>query len=533
MTLTQWWQTLLDNLETLKQVYGLDELEQWKAAKNMADLGKDIEKKGITYAYNVESTIINASKRLGKPINPNEAAGIPDVSSPQQLLFAYFYYRHLCLFNDIQSGWLMQQGINSKKGSTKKSADALKSRIEGYLNNPSNIDAIKSYLNLSADITELSFTLVDDAITAKLKKDSELKQVEEEHSCEKTPPLVSQIEDSNSDVVALKEKLCSKIESDAQKIIDEYTKDQAISTLYTNLDAKVKETEQTLRTIASCQQSLQVINQNIKADSPTVEDKSHSTQPLPSSPTIGVVASSKWLLRKGIDVIQWVGRFGKLSTFTDKLDLIKPYSPDEQQRIAAKEQQRIAEEIQQKVTAKKQELLSQRNEAISKLNRKENQQFTANDFENLNSKQIERVADKFLEVRRIIYLQESIQIYHKRYNTGLVKFSLSGIIGKITTMLSKSFLRPLLFEVVLFQLEIKKLQDELRRLKEQTTAIPEESSENVQQSLIVTIQRTRQEVDTITQKSRYLLFKKRTEKASKEVTGLLISATATLSGGES
>jgi hypothetical protein len=139
MNLTEWWQAFGADLERIesKGVKGILKSKSWLLAKQLVESGVHIED-GLFEAKRLSDSMEVLMPSMGKPYkstldqNPQY---LPNVTNPEDLLFALAYHRHLVRYAKIDSSnyGIVLQGIKAKRELVKEGASRLKTRIDTWL----------------------------------------------------------------------------------------------------------------------------------------------------------------------------------------------------------------------------------------------------------------------------------------------------------------------------------------------------------------------------------------------------------------
>ncbi|KTC85698.1 hypothetical protein [Legionella drozanskii] len=170
MTLTQWWKQLNDDLNQLKPTLSKGDSSwdgsYWTAAEQMAIDGQTIEA-NIVSGESIKAKIYNQSKNFGsessagfKSTYDPDTQYLPQVTNPEELLFALTYYRHLSRYPEIDkvdpvvnsfiSGIALSK-IKEQRNLVEDNANELKRRILEFCNKPENVQAVKQEFPTVAD----------------------------------------------------------------------------------------------------------------------------------------------------------------------------------------------------------------------------------------------------------------------------------------------------------------------------------------------------------------------------------------------
>jgi hypothetical protein len=240
MTLTQWWKLLDDDLNQLKPTLSKGNPawagSYWSTAAKMAERGQTIEA-NIAFAESIKAEIYSKSQDFGsesiagfKSAYDSDTQYLPQVTNPEELLFALTYYRHLSRYPEIDRidpvvysfvARIALPKIIEQRKLVEDNANELKRRILEFCNKPENVQAVKQEFPTVADDT--------------------LKQVEK---------LAEPVE----------EKLLNQMETEVNTALEKFRKNQdfhdlkkcnqALVNLLGELNKSFLEKEKTLREIA-------------------------------------------------------------------------------------------------------------------------------------------------------------------------------------------------------------------------------------------------------------------------------------------
>lgn len=511
-TLTEWWVALTKDLTRLEPKVRSSHSEPWEAARAMAIQGVQIEGNalsGRTYANNIEA----AAVRLGTPFidDSQRPHHLPDVNDPDQLLFSIIYYQHLLRYSKIDSSTsaFVLGPVISRRPIVANNAAKLKQRIDAYCSNQANIDAVKAAF--------------PDALT------------------QSGATLFEQLENMLAEQ-SVEEKLLGQFETDTATIIAQHNPvTEGLVSLFTKLDNQLKRKEEALRGIALYQQLIELLNEGqltpesfenpayLRINYQVVADKwlaLNATIPEPSASTrfaLNTTRSAINLLRIPVHAVNSVVRWALgwitpqfisnraasiVDTVSNLTDAITPRSTTENKKNAliAAAQINIAT-------------------LAAKLHDEGKNHISCNDFKAMTSEQISTLADKVSTIRHMVQIKSCLEQYRKEYTRGLVKFSLTGVFKTITVLMSKSILRPLIFDKVLLTLEAKELEKQLVNLIAQTEATGEFDQAAIERQITEALSKTQRNSDDILKQSCYLLFKKDSREASAKLTEVISTAT--------
>jgi hypothetical protein len=124
------------------------------------------------------------------------------------------------------------------------------------------------------------------------------------------------------------------------------------------------------------------------------------------------------------------------------------------------------------------------------LNSVSGQQINAQDFNKMSAAAVQGLADKVSLIHYMVSLEKCLTLYQQEHSIGLTKFSLSRLFKPITTLLSKTFMRRLIFNGVLLALEAEKLKTKVERLIQKSKGESEFDKAQVKDELKLSLKMT-------------------------------------------
>ena len=509
MTLTEWWQQLTDDLTRLENKVENSGSEPWVAARLMASEGALLES-SLLAAMGRKRIIDSAAPRLGSRIDDpvtDEIQYVPDVHDPEQLLFAIIYYQHLLRYETIDSGHtLFVPAVIEKRPLVRQNALQLKQRIDQYCNDPENTARVRAaFPGLDQQQGETLLDQVNGWLTEK----------------------------------SIEEKLISQFEADANAVINGHQAGSDVSQLFINLDSRLKTKEGILREIAQYKKLVELLKddsllaENIDdADYVSLYYPEHAEKWMKLKATIPASGLRTELAvsaaRTTISMLRAPAQ-KIISTIGWTLGWITPQFIADRASSLVETVGNLTDSITPSTTMELRNglLIKAAEDNISSLatslNSNEERQISSQDFKDKTSDDITTLAEKVAAIRQIVNIQQCIEKYRAEHTTGLVKFSLLGVFGLITRLMSQSVLRPLIYEKVLLTLEAEKLEEKLADLKGRAER-DEAGSALVNNELSTSLREIKANSETIVSSSRYLLFKKDSIAASEELNAVVDAA---------
>ena len=534
LTLTQWCEAIISDLDRLETKLTLPKSDSWLGTVSMCSELREIENDlssfspfGLKRAWDRKPVIIAHSIKIGS-LYPNplttEKQYLPDIHSPVDLLFAIVFLQSLKRYQKIDRGSMLAlPKLRSQRPMVLLNEAELKRRIDVYCCTPGKVAEVEqAFKEVSGQSGE---TLYERVVSFLFKKLAEEKLI--------TVP-------ERKPITVAEEKLISILEADAGKRIN-LCKDDDINELFLHLNTGLRSKEAIIRKIASYQKLIEVLNteqlsvqelndpDGLKEKFPQYAtvwlnlnktiDKSISE----SSTTKRIVVGSTnlaistvlrlpltavgtalswmpgWRLVNGVSaLVANVGRFVDSKT--------PDFVGETHRRLLITEATRMMSDESRKI------------------NGRDFKHFKGDEFINIPSQQITDLADKVATIRHMLHIQECIVKYRQEHHSGIVKWSLSSVFRSITTLLSKSFLRPLIFDKVLLQLAAENLEKKLGDLIKKAEAGSSKKSE-ILHDLKKQLKKSKQSTLNIGIKSQYLFFKNESEKASQQLDDLMNVAT--------
>ncbi|KTD25966.1 MULTISPECIES: hypothetical protein [Legionella] len=464
MRLTDWWNALITDLDRLKVLVKQEtsNSEAWTAAMTMATEGREIEA-NLFAARTREANIKKASEKLGAEYTSSATEApqyLPNVTNPDELLFAMVFYQHLNRYAQINEGnSLVLNGVRANDAVVQANMIELKKRIEAYCNNEEEANKVKE-----------TFPGVTQQAGANL--------------FEKVQNMLSEL--------PLEDKLIGQFEEDAKKKIDEY--DQAnveynqsnIASLFTELDAALKKKEKILREIAEYKKFIEELPHDDSLLDRLKDDNAHELEQTfprvagelrsldtPDTERSGVTKVAVTATRAVIGAAETVGGWTNyliggtvgrvmpqginnlasslVSMVSGIKDTVKPLSN------VAKKKETLIEKAQQQI-----------NDLADGLNSGDDPKFkvSGKDFEKLSSKQVDELADKVATIRYIVHIQKCLALYEQKQATGIAKVTQIGLFKPIVNWLSTTSFRRLMHDKILLISEAENLEKQLESMKE-------------------------------------------------------------------
>jgi len=502
LTLTQWWYALADDLKKLKERKINDQFDYYKAANSMLGLGVQIEGNLIAAgAKGYDKQIKDASKKLGTAFIDVDGEKqttwyLPDANTPESLLFAVIYHKHLSRFEHITEGnKLVVTRLVADRPQIKRVAGEIQKRINDYCSTPQNV---ASFNTSFPEIAKQNGETILDKINNWLAD----KPVEEK--------LIEQFEQFTTEIIQ---------EHDVKK--------GDVKTLFENIESKLSGKVRLLREIASYKKMVELLNEgrtDINADENEFPGFAALWQNLNSSvpEEKGVNAFLANTALGATNVVQAVGRgiFNLGSKFSGVVPIPKTIT-DMASNVATTTSALVTAMTPDSLDEKRKKILIKKaNESISNasnsLKNNEKTLFSARDFDTMKATEVNELADKIEIIRRMVALQKCLALYREEHSTTLVKFSLSTVFKPITELFSQTFMRPLIFDKVLLVMEARKLENELDALI--LSANTQYDKAEIKQQIATTLgtakQRTEELVAHISE-SKYAFFKEESQAASK------------------
>ena len=513
MTLTKWWLALTDELARLAPKVTNVQSEPWTAALIMATEGAKIEG-NLFSAVGYKRTIDAAAVKLGAPYEDGETKStqyLPDVNGPEPLLFSIVYYQHLLRYKYIDTGnpFVLPSVIKAWP-LVERNANQLKLRIDAYCRDPEHANLVKAVF--PEVVNQQGSTLVE-----------QLEHWLEEQTVE--------------------EKLVAQFEADTATVIKEHNVvTGSLTSLFTKLDNRLKPKEEGLREIVAYKKLIESLNDgSLSPEELDLDNASHLQKKFPdfadrwldlnkiiSEPSL----ASKWAVnvtRRGIGLLT-VSAQVATSALRWSMGWITPKYISDRASNMADVVGGLYEGItpDSNIQRKKESVINAAEQVISSLasglNSSQNT-ITSNDFKKMSSTDVTVLADKVATIRHMVNIQKCLEEYRAEHTTGLVKLSLTGVFKTITVLLSKSFLRPLIYEKVLLTLEAKKLEDQLAGLIARTQDTDAFDKSSVNSELRSALATTKDHSQHIVKNSRYLLFKEESKVASKQLNDVVDTVT--------
>ncbi|EHL31992.1 hypothetical protein [Legionella drancourtii] len=519
MNLTEWWLAFADDLDSLAAKINNTQTDSWIGARTMIAEGVQIEANflwGMQYATKINT----AARKLGSPFN-NSASGqlmhLPDVNTPDSLLFALIYYAHLERYASINQGnpLVISQLINGRPG-IQCAAVEMKRRIDLYCCSQEHRDAFKlAYPDSTQQpgatfLEQVTHWLAEESVADKLINQLEIATSEligqynaGQERVANVITLFAKIENLlNSKVIALREIVAYKKLIELLNAGILLTEDFAepyrlrhnhpyFATIWLDLDASIPHVNQ--KTTLAIQGVRSVI---------------HSARF-----TVGLISTltQKTLGRLAPQFIKDL--FFKTATTVDELtQSITPVS------IMERRKQLLIQQAGNKIIA-----------TIAILNDAAGQQMHAHDFKKMSADEVSGLADKVALLHRMVALAKCLAIYQHEHTTGLTKFSLSLMFKPITTLLSKTFMRCLIFNGVLFVLEAEKLEGQIKQLIQQAKTNTQFDKASFKDKLTMTLSAAQERTLHLRQENKFVFFQQEGKKATDNFEGVVTTASVALS----
>lgn len=519
MNLTEWWCAFADDLDGLAAKIKNTQTDPWIGARTMIAEGVQIEANflwGMQYATKINA----AARKLGPPFN-NSASGqlmhLPDVNTPDSLLFALIYYAHLERYAAINQGnsLVVSQLINGRPG-IQCAAVEMKRRIDLYCRSQEHHDAFKRAYPDSTQQPGASF----------------LEQVM--HWLAEEP---------------VAEKLINQLEIAMSELIGQYNAEQEsvanVITLFAKIENLLSSKVTAFREIVAYKKLIELLNAGILLTEDFAQPyRLWHNHPYFAKIWLDLDTSIPHVNQKTTLAIQGVRSFihsarftvGLLSTLTQRtLGRLAPqFIKDLFFKTAT-----TVDELTQSITpisimAHRKQLLIQQAEnkiiaTIAALNSASGQQMDAHDFKKMSAAEVRGLADKVALMHRMVALAKCLALYQQEHTIGLTKFSLSLMFKPITTLLSKTFMRCLIFNGVLFVLEAEKLEGQMKQLIQQAKINMEFDNAAVKDKLTMTLSAAQERTTHLRRENRFVFFQQEGKKATDHFEGVVTKASVALS----
>lgn len=516
LTFTSWFETLVTDLEGLASRLGIDkehEPESWHSVRIMAKAASEIEYSPLFNGLSGKATIEAALKKIGLPYHDEESNTdryLPDVTTPQELLFALIYYHHLKRFDHINQGsHFVLTSLQAQRSIIQRDTSVLLLRIKEY--------CAQNFKQIKAFFPEL--------------------QTQNENILEQLEQLIAK-------KITLEEKLFCHFHADVVKTLERHKLDIEsgnLVALFKKLDYKLKLKEENLREIASYKKLIGLINTNeLSLDDLKNVDKLEQHFPgfivkgwhdlekavpqfdLGHSAVVTLVRAPLYIAKNTGKFFNWAisQTFGRVAP-----QFINNYATSAVNAVSAFTDAITPEDLVEK---RKMLLLHAAEVKISSLieplNASTEHLITAEDFKDKTAEDIMALADKVTLIRKMEQIQEAIALYKKENTSNpLVNLSL-GIFDTLTELFSKSFFRPLIFDKVLLTLTARKMGTELNSLIRATKESETMDQTAAKCQFLSLLNNTKEESEDILRKSRYVLFKNESKEAKEKLTKVLDTA---------
>lgn len=519
MTLTEWWQAFADDLDGLSAKISTTQTAPWLSARTMIAEGVQIEANflwGIQYAKKIDA----AACKLGSPFN-NPISGqlmhLPDVNTSDSLLFALIYLQHLARYAVIDQGnSLVLAQLISRRPGIQCAVVELKQRIDLYCQSLEHREAFyaaypESALQDGATFLEqLALWLAEESVAEKLIGQLEMATAE----------LIGQYkagQESLSNVISL----FAKIEN--------------------LLNAKVV----VLREIVAYKQLIELLNEGVLlAEDFSKPYRLRHNYPdwalrwLDINASIPQESAKRTLAVQGARTVVYSARFTASLVSSLAQQTLGRLAPQFIKDLCFKMATAMNELTQSltptSIMERRKQLLIQQADAkillaATALNSSQGPQINAHDLKKMSAAEVSGLADKVALIHHMVTLRKCLAIYQQEHTTGLTKFSLSLLFKPITTLLSKTFMRHLIFNGVLLVLEARKLEKEVNQLIQQANTTTEFDQAVVKGELSMRLKSTRKRTSDLLEGNLFVFFQRQGKMATEHLQGVVSKASAALS----
>lgn len=519
MTLTEWWQAFADDLDSLAAKIPNSQTAPWLGARAMIAEGVHIEANllwGRQYAKKIDA----AACKLGSPFN-NPHSGqlmhLPDANAPDSLLFALIYHQHLVRYAAIDQGnSLVLSHLINRRPDIQCAAAELKQRIDLYCQHVAHRDALyTTYPAIALQegttfLEQIELWLTEESVAEKLIDQLEIATVEligqykaGQESLHNVISLFGKIENLlSTKVVALREIV-------AYKKLIELLNEQLL------LVEELSEPYRLRNNYPYWAQMWLDLDSSIPQVSPKTTLAVQGARTVISSARFTASLFSR-LVQKTLGRI--APQFIKdlcFKTATAVDDLTQSITPVS---IMERRKQLLIQQAEAKILL-----------AATALNSSQGQQINAHDLKKMSAAEVSRLADKVALIHHMVTLRKCLTIYQQEHTTGLTKFSLSVVFKPITTLLSKTFMRRLIFNGVLLVLEAEKLEKEVNQLIQKVKTTTEFDQTVVKDELTMTLKSTKRRTTDLLEENLFVFFQREGKRATEHFEGVVTKATAVLS----
>jgi hypothetical protein len=502
MYLTEWWQAFSADLDNLATKVNNSSSEPWIGARAMIAEGIQIEGnllRGTQYATRINQ----ASQKLGAQFFNTVSKKImylPEVNSTEELLFAWTYYKHLQRYSLIDQGNAFSISYLTKgRPEIHCAALALKRKIDAYCSTPVNIDA------LCRAFPELVV----------LPGDNALVQIEKWLAC--------------SSVV---EKFVQQLSTVISDVIKTHEADpDGIHVVFDTVEISLNKTITGLRAIAAYKKFIELLNEGIIVPEDLSEpDGLRNNYPeyadmwLDLNADIPKPSYSKKVAVTGIRAFvgfakQAAGFLGAVMQST-----IGILTPQFINSIASKTSTVLGNLTQvitpdSLVQRHKHDLIKRSENNILKsaaaLNCGDICEIKGSDFKNMNADEVNELTNKVALIHSMVGLQKGLVLYQQKNITTYVEFSLSSMLKPITELLSRSFMRHLIFNKVLLILEAEHLRIKVTKMIDEVQKNTSLDSSALKEQVENTLTEAKKRSDEVCEKNMFVFFRQEGLAASK------------------